>query len=272
MRTKILLFCAALLTMAAGPASATLWDTVDLTADCEGWAVNGSVHFGPVRTEADVDYVVNLREDGVVIATFSGVQTVYAANPVFAANGLWGLELCGDYTVDGRVHLQTPDNDARTFNAALTCDCPDEDACHYTPGYWKNHVEAWPVTSLTLGGVTYSQAQLLEIMGTPVGGDATIILAYHLIAAKLNVLSGASSSIDGAIADADAYLMAHPLFSKPAKAAKTAGEAIKNALASYNEMGCPDGFSDESTFSKSLGFESAEQEVTSWGALKGTYR
>jgi len=272
MKTKILLFCAAMLIMAAGPASATHWATLDLTANCEGWVLAGNIDFHPMRTEADVDYTVNLREDGAVIATFSGVMTVYASNPAFAASGLWGQELCGDYTVDGLAHIRTADNDTRAFNAAFTCECEDEDACHYTPGYWKNHIEAWPVTSLALGGVTYSQAQLLEIMGTPVGGDVTIILAYHLIAAKLNVLNGASSSIDGAIADADAYLMAHPLFSNPGKADKTEGEMIKNALADYNEMGCPDGFSDLTTFDKSLGLESAEQEVTSWGALKGAYR
>lgn len=272
MRTKILLLCATTMIMAAGSASATHWATLEPAVNCEGWVLNGNIDFHPMRTEADVDYTVNLRENGTVIATFSGVTTVYASYPVFTASGLWGQELCGDYTVDGLAHIRTADNDTRTFNGAFTCDCPDEDACHYTPGYWKNHVEAWPVTSLTLGGVPYGQEQLLAIMGTPVGGDVTIILAYHLIAAKLNVLTGASASINGTIADADAYLIAHPLFSKPAKAAKTAGEMIKNALADYNEMGCPDGFSDVSTFDKSLGAESPEQEVTSWGALKGAYR
>src|SRR6185295_7670920 len=28
-----------------------------------------------------------------------------------------------------------------------------------TPGYWKNHPAAWPVASITVGGITYTKAQ-----------------------------------------------------------------------------------------------------------------
>ena len=28
-----------------------------------------------------------------------------------------------------------------------------------TPGYWKNHPDAWPVDSITVGGVSYSKAR-----------------------------------------------------------------------------------------------------------------
>lgn len=78
--------------------------------------------------------------------------------------------------------------------------------CPLTQGFWKNHSELWPVTSLTLGGRTYTQAQLLEILRTSTVGDASIILAHQLIAAKLNVAAGASTSISTTIADADALL------------------------------------------------------------------
>jgi len=30
-----------------------------------------------------------------------------------------------------------------------------------TPGYWKNHPEAWPVSSITVGGLTYTKAQAI---------------------------------------------------------------------------------------------------------------
>jgi hypothetical protein len=30
-----------------------------------------------------------------------------------------------------------------------------------TPGYWKNHAEAWPVQFITVGGVTYTKAQAI---------------------------------------------------------------------------------------------------------------
>jgi hypothetical protein len=34
-------------------------------------------------------------------------------------------------------------------------------------GFWKNHPDAWPVTSLTLGSQTYTQADLLTLFDTP---------------------------------------------------------------------------------------------------------
>ena len=81
------------------------------------------------------------------------------------------------------------------------------DGCTLTQGFWKNHEEAWPVTSLTLGSVTYDQAQLLAILGQPVQGNGVLSLGHQLIAAKLNVASGAdSSAISSEIAAADAAI------------------------------------------------------------------
>ena len=79
--------------------------------------------------------------------------------------------------------------------------------CPLGQGYWKNHPNAWPVNSLMLGSQTYSKAELLNILRTPVRGDASIILAYQLIAAKLNIANGADGTpVTGTIADADAVL------------------------------------------------------------------
>jgi hypothetical protein len=58
--------------------------------------------------------------------------------------------------------------------------------------YWQNHPFAWPVTTLTLGGFSYSQQELLAILNEPSGPDAAIILAQQLIAAKLNILDGSN--------------------------------------------------------------------------------
>src|SRR5436190_2624835 len=66
--------------------------------------------------------------------------------------------------------------------------------CTYTQGYWKNHEEAWPITSLTLGTVNYTKAQLLSILGQSVGGNGLISLVHQLIAAKLNIAQGADPS------------------------------------------------------------------------------
>ncbi|MDP9313509.1 MAG: hypothetical protein M3R24_21935 [Chloroflexota bacterium] len=85
--------------------------------------------------------------------------------------------------------------------------CTRDAGCTLTQGYWKNHVKAWPVTSLTLGTRIYSQRQLLTILKTPVKGNGLISLAHQLIAAKLNVAKGAdNTAIRQVIADADALI------------------------------------------------------------------
>ncbi|MEE8452101.1 MAG: hypothetical protein V3R99_09310 [Thermoguttaceae bacterium] len=76
-----------------------------------------------------------------------------------------------------------------------------------TQGYWKNKPDAWPVDSLTLGNETYSKGELIDLLKTSVSGDASLILAHQLIAAKLNLAAGVDgSSITNTIAEADALL------------------------------------------------------------------
>jgi len=80
--------------------------------------------------------------------------------------------------------------------------------CVFTQGYWKNHPTAWPVGSVKLGNVIYSKAQLLLIFNTPAAGNGILSLAHQLIAAKLNIASGATAPAVtlAAIAAADAMI------------------------------------------------------------------
>src|SRR5262249_46034847 len=75
------------------------------------------------------------------------------------------------------------------FGVAIT---PVTFACPLGQGFWKNHSDTWPVTSLTLGSQTYTQAELLALYDTPPRGDASVILAHQLIAAKLNIANGSN--------------------------------------------------------------------------------
>jgi hypothetical protein len=81
--------------------------------------------------------------------------------------------------------------------------------CTFTQGYWKNHGNKWPVSTLKIGTVTYTKAQLLDMLNTPpAGGDALLILAHQLIAAKLNLLNGSvvPVGVTAAITAADALI------------------------------------------------------------------
>lgn len=88
---------------------------------------------------------------------------------------------------------------------------PPPPGCTYTQGYWKNHLEDWPLSSVDLGGVTYTAEEALALMVAPVRTDVSMALAQQLIAALLNVANGASTTpeVAAAIAAAQAWMAAH---------------------------------------------------------------
>jgi len=82
----------------------------------------------------------------------------------------------------------------------------------HTPGYWRNHPEAWPVDDITIGGITYSMDEAIALIFHPTQGDKTYNMFEHLVAAKLNVLMGCDSScIAEVIEDADDWMAIHPV-------------------------------------------------------------
>jgi hypothetical protein len=146
------------------------------------------------------------------------------------------------------------------FSANTTCStlpCTNADNCTLGQGYWKNHGAAgnaspkiydglgnligyqdlWPVTSLTLGNVTYSESQLQSIFDAPAQGNGLIALAHQLIAAKLNIAKGADgSAIASDIAAADALigdLVIPPVGSDSLK--PNATSALTTSLENFNE-------------------------------------
>lgn len=86
------------------------------------------------------------------------------------------------------------------------------DGCTVTLGFWKSHTEVgdWPALpggTLLLGTVAYSEAQLITILNTENNGNGLLQLARQLIAAKLNILNGASATdISATITAADALI------------------------------------------------------------------
>ena len=88
---------------------------------------------------------------------------------------------------------------------------PPTGQCSFPQGYWKNNSGLWPIESLILGDEVYTKTESLVILNTPAGNgkksDASLILAYQLIAAKLNIANGVNPTPLGtAITDADALL------------------------------------------------------------------
>jgi len=93
------------------------------------------------------------------------------------------------------------------------------------------------VSSLSLGTVTYTQSQLLQILNQPAQGNGLVILAHQLIAAKLNIAHGADpADVAQAIADADAMigsLVVPPIGSGYLPPSQTSD--LTETLTEYNE-------------------------------------
>ena len=111
--------------------------------------------------------------------------------------------------------------------------------CPLGQGYWKNHTDAWLAEGLSLGNQAYSQDELLALLNMPSGGDASLILAHQLIAARLSILNGADSGpIMDVLAQADTALAAFegrlPLAIDPASEAGQTMVAAATTLDGYN--------------------------------------
>lgn len=102
-----------------------------------------------------------------------------------------------------------------------------------TPGFWKNHPDAWPVSSITIGGVTYTKSAAIEILEMPVSGDKTYTLFKALVAARLNQLSGCTGA-SSTIGAAQAWMCAHPLGSGVKGEAWASGECLYLILDAWN--------------------------------------
>ncbi len=174
---------------------------------------------------------------------------------------------CGTaYVFRAFGHAKTPLNRSE-FTPVISCStlrCGDVGGCTLTQGYWKTHSDlssqcstdplipsgplcvAWPTTTLTLGNVSYNQAQLLSILNKPAQGNGLLTLAHQLIAAKLNVANGVPDGCAAAsIAAADALignLIIPPVGTDSLAASATS--ALVLALDDFNngrniDQGCP---------------------------------
>lgn len=135
---------------------------------------------------------------------------------VIAASNLSGVlaRYAQTYDYDGLLDNQTVQTLAggQYFDQADFGYRPAKPPRTKTVSYWKTHPEAWPVESITIGGVTYSASQAYAIMLERHSGDMTYNMFRTLVAAKLNVAIGcASGCIGQQILDAEAWLVAHPL-------------------------------------------------------------
>jgi hypothetical protein len=106
-----------------------------------------------------------------------------------------------------------------------------------TPGYWKNHPDAWPVDTITVGGVSYTKDEAIAWL-KKVGKDKTTTMFSSLVPAMLNVLIGNDGScVNSTIADANAWMATYgPVGSNVAASsyAWELGEPMHKQMDYYN--------------------------------------
>jgi hypothetical protein len=105
-------------------------------------------------------------------------------------------------------------------------------------GYWMNHLDAWCLESITIGGVDYAKAQAILTMRNSTSRDMTYQMFAQLVAAKLNVecLHSDQTCVIDAILAADAWLVAHHVGDN-VRANSSAWKSITwayNTLVNYN--------------------------------------
>ena len=140
---------------------------------------------------------------------------------------------------------ETPIPPTATATTVPSTATPEGQGCVYGLGYWKNHPDVWTVDSLTLGNETYTQAESLDLLNEPTSGDASLILAQQLIAARLNVANGAdSSTIAATIAAANTWLANYagrlPYDVSPSLPKGQEAVVLADTLGQYNNGDPPD--------------------------------
>lgn len=203
-------------------------------------------------TVIDVEVAEEQESGFVILYDAAGVEITRFAFPETWESGVQVINLGN---TPGVRSIKLDINGSIGFDNLRFCVTPPPPptGCTRTQGYWKTHgpdpkgnnSNEWDVTSMMLGNVTYSAAELLAIFNTqPKKGNGLVSLAHQLIAAKLNIANGAgyTPQVTNAIAAADALIgnaVIPPKGSGFISASTT--QALNDILTSYNEgkLGVP---------------------------------
>ena len=177
--------------------------------------------------------VTDFGDDGAVGSI--KVDGVDSANPLVAgADG--NVQTVVVDKVGSTLVIAT--NDSYSIdNIVIEWETPDNPGTG-TIGYWQQHPDAWPVGSITIGGVDYTKAEAIAAMRAPGRGDKSFDMFPQLVAAKLNVEIGNDASCIAAdIAAADTWMTDNSLGSNVrarSDAWQDSGSGLHGRLDDYN--------------------------------------
>jgi len=105
-----------------------------------------------------------------------------------------------------------------------------------TPGYWKNHPEAWPTEPIMVGGKPYTAATAIPLL-SKAGKDKSLTMFASLVSAVLNGAIGNNTTcVDDTIKAANAWQASYPPGSNVAggSAAWAIGDPLHITLDNYD--------------------------------------
>jgi hypothetical protein len=105
--------------------------------------------------------------------------------------------------------------------------------CTYHGYHWETVPEAWP-SQITLGGVTYTRADMLKLRNAP-EGDPAIDLIKEVQIAIVNIYNGASQSrVEATLVEADRWLTNHQADGELSQFNQQQARSFTSVLADYN--------------------------------------
>ena len=184
----------------------------------------------------------------------------FVYDPLFGENAIWQGDLMPDETVYfHKTYVVTENDCGELVNTAwadgypvdgspivtdeaswtVKVDCtPHVQPGTGTPGYWKNHSEAWPVDEIMVCNDSSSKDEAIISMSQPIKRDKTITIYKALVAAKLNVFIGNNDTcIKDVIALSDEWFCNYGPVGSEVKASSSAwkiGEVLYQQLDNYN--------------------------------------
>jgi hypothetical protein len=155
-------------------------------------------------------------------------------------------EVCGEYTVENVATFENERTDGEA-SWSIAVDVPCTGGCSLTQGYWKTHSEEGPAPydvtwdAYEGGAATFDKSGLSWyglFWTAPQKGNAYVILAHQYMAAVLNGLNGADTTvIEAALEEAEEllYNSKYNISKPPTGKAREKWLELASILAAYNE-------------------------------------
>jgi hypothetical protein len=216
MRSRHFAILGILIAVFALSALANVITSASATADCTGYTLTVNTIDLTVGTMYTIDYSF--------VLTCGGSMTTVSGTIPFTASGTTSTQTVSQLWTATPLTTNCSATGTATLNAStvnimfngspsvtLTC---GGTACPATIGFWKHHTfpNSVQTSGLTIGGVTYSAADLLNILNNN-GGNAVVITGRQLVGALLNRAAGGkdNTAADAAITTAEALFQADSL-------------------------------------------------------------